>query len=651
MNLKSYMNHTFKILCFCLIVFFPLSAFPQQDSVETQDFEDIGEFADGIFERELESSNIPGGVFVFVKDGEIKFSNGYGFANIEEEIPVSPESTLFYIASVTKSFTATAIMQLVEQEKLNLHTDINSYLSRFLVDNEFQVPVTLENLLTHTSGFDDKNIGYVSTEYTDTQPLWKYLESNTPHIVREPGKYIAYSNHGYGLAGLIIEEVSGVSYAEFINSNIFRPLGMNKSTASIPLRPGLTHDLAIGYDYDLFSEELISQPLGFRNIPPAGVISSTGMDMAKFLIAHLQRGEYNGNRIFSIKTSHDMHRQQFTQDPNLPGFAYGFYERHYGELRILQHAGGYIGYSALLFMIPEENLGFFIAVNRNTSRLSVKFVEEFLKKYFTVEKSAVLAISSPEELRNNAERFTGSYHTTRYSRRSVEKIAVWDNPLEVTFNNVGNLILKPKFGEESYWLQVDSLIFRNIDNGESLAFEQDREKEITYMFKGGAGIYPPTTFEKLSWKNDPVVQKIILISISGILASSFLVWPFVVLTMFIIRKIRKVNRETKTLPLASFLCGLTGMIGIVVIVGIDTFIGNSQYRLKLVYGMTSEMIVLLSIPPVICVFILLLAAFSIKSWKEKYWSLTGRIYYTAIVLTLICFIAFLYNWNFIGFLY
>ncbi len=194
-----------------------------------QDPAELAVFLDGLLGGLMAERHIPGAVALVVKDGTVFFAKGYGFADLETRRPVNPEATLFRVASVSKLFTATAVMQLVEQGKLDLHVDVNQYLESFSLKAGFGKPVTLANLLTHTGGFDDAFLGSAQPLEWEPIPLGKYLSIHMPPRVMPPGDLISYSNHGLALAGYLVERASGQPFAEYVKEHILQPLGMQRS--------------------------------------------------------------------------------------------------------------------------------------------------------------------------------------------------------------------------------------------------------------------------------------------------------------------------------------------------------------------------------------------------------------------------------------
>src|SRR3989454_2828814 len=270
----------------------PAPSVPRQQG--PTDPQELEAFLDPFFAEQMEKLHIPGAVFLLVKDGEIFFTKGYGFANLEKKTPVVPDKTLFRVASISKLFTATAVMQLSEQGLLKLDDDVNKYLTLFQLEANYPQPVTVVNLLTHTGGFDDRFIGMAARSVSEVVSLGPYLAARMPPRVLPPGEVSSYSNHGMALAGYLVEVISGVPFARYIDENILQPLGMRRSSFLLP--PHLAPDLAVGYIY----KDDASQPVPFdylNKVGPAGSLNATATDIAPFMIAHLQDGRYGETRI------------------------------------------------------------------------------------------------------------------------------------------------------------------------------------------------------------------------------------------------------------------------------------------------------------------------------------------------------------------
>jgi CubicO group peptidase (beta-lactamase class C family) len=199
---------------------------PEPSSAPELTKADFEVFLDALIPSQLRNRNIAGAVVSVVKDGQVLFQKGYGYADLEGKKPVLPDKTLFRPGSISKLFTATAVMQLVEQGKLDLDRDVNDYLD-FPIPKTYPEPVTLRQLLTHTGGFEEtlKNL-FVAHE-SDLKPLRAYLVNEMPGRIFPPGKIPSYSNYGFTLAGYIVERVSGEKFERYVDNHILKPLGMN----------------------------------------------------------------------------------------------------------------------------------------------------------------------------------------------------------------------------------------------------------------------------------------------------------------------------------------------------------------------------------------------------------------------------------------
>jgi CubicO group peptidase (beta-lactamase class C family) len=340
-------------------------------------------FADTFFTEQMETHHIPGVTFVFVQGGEVVYASGYGYANLETATPIDADSSVVRIGSVSKPFVATAVMQLVEQGELDLHTDINQYLTVFQLESAFPEPVTLAHLLTHTGGFLDPP--YVT--YTDpqqVQPLGPFLAANMPSPTNPPGKAFIYSNFGYALAALIVEEVAGIPFDQYVEQNIFTPLKMTHS--SYLLAPPLPENLVTGYMFRDGTQ--IPQPIDYDDDYPGGSIVSTAEEMSHFLLAHLGDGCCQGGCILKATTLAEMHQRQADTPYEEQYVTFGFTEGIIDGQRVLGHTGAIRGFGSSLDLLPEHNAGYFFSFNAeclDTSACQIipefrrQFVERFLR--------------------------------------------------------------------------------------------------------------------------------------------------------------------------------------------------------------------------------------------------------------------------------
>jgi CubicO group peptidase (beta-lactamase class C family) len=320
--------------------------------------QDAQAWLDGFMPFALRRAAIPGAVVVIVKDGRVLLEKGYGVSDVARATPVDAGATLFRVGSVSKLFTWTAVMQLVEQGRLNLDADVNTYLD-FKIPPRHGAPITLRNLMTHTSGFEEQVRGIATEDPKGVRSLGAALKASIPQRIYAPGTTPAYSNYGAALAGYIVERVSGEPFEAYVAHHIFAPLGMGRSTFAQPLAPALMANMSRGY------LSAAQPPYPYENIVwrPAGALTTTGDDMARFLIAHLQDGRFGDARILRPETARYMHSHTLTLLPPLDCMALGFYEMNLNGRRIIGHDGDTVLFHANVSLFPDEGVGLFFAFN------------------------------------------------------------------------------------------------------------------------------------------------------------------------------------------------------------------------------------------------------------------------------------------------
>lgn len=332
----------------------------ERDTVES--------FADEVIGQAAARGDIPGAVLAVVQDGEVLLLKGYGYADLEKGIPMNPRSTLVRTGSIGKVFTAIAILQLVERGRLSMDEDVNAYLKSFQVPATFPEPVRLRHLLSHTAGFTSEVTYTVFDEGSGGQ-----IQTAPEQLLRElvrvrpPGQVFAYDNLGLGILGFVLRDVYGSSNNEVISKHILKPLGMTETLMGIP--EGRAGDFATCHDRQPDGNWAPCRYQVFRDIiEGAGNVSPTVADMAKFMIAMLKKGEYEGGRLltpemFDEYTNVDLHRHH----PRLPGAGWIIDEKGPVGRGGLGHLGGSRGTLSNLLLYPEGNFGFFLSVNGSIS--------------------------------------------------------------------------------------------------------------------------------------------------------------------------------------------------------------------------------------------------------------------------------------------
>jgi len=495
----------------------PSSTSPQPTHQMTRG--DVEAFLDGMVPTLLQREDIAGAIIVIVKNGDVIFSKGYGYADVKGRVPVSPTATLFRPGSISKLFTWTAVMQLVEQGKLNLDHDVNEYLD-FQVPHTFGRPVTVRNLMTHTPGFEEVLKDLMVDRAADLPSLRAFVIAHQPNQIYVPGTIPAYSNYGADLAGYMVQRVSGMPFEEYIQANIFRPLGMSHATFMEPLPDSLNAMMSKGY-------ELASQdPKPFELIPPLpapdGSLSIMGADMAPFMIAHLQNGKYGETRILQQSTAELMHARQFSMDPAVNGMALGFYEESRNGHRIVGHGGDLNYFHSDMHLIADEGLGFFVSYNSaGKGELDVRTALwiNFLDRYFPApeRKQEVAANTSIDSV-------SGQYLSSRRAQTTILRSLWWGLAESSVSQNRDSTILvdsmKDFAGQPKRWSSLGNMQFREAGGQQLLVFKRDTSGNLEMITED-----PIEIFQRVPWTENKTVLLIALGFTALVFALTLVLWP------------------------------------------------------------------------------------------------------------------------------
>jgi CubicO group peptidase (beta-lactamase class C family) len=479
---------------------------------------DLGAFLDGLVPMQLQREDIAGAVIAVVKDGQLFFARGYGYSDAAKKTPVIPGSTLFRPGSISKLFTWTAVMQLVEQGKLDLDRDVNTYLD-FKIPHTYPQPITLRNLMTHTPGFEEGYKNLIQQDARHLQPLGQYLGSHIPRRIFPPGVIPAYSNYGAALAGYIVERVSGRPFNQYVEEQIFKPLGMMHSTFAQPLQNSLKPLMSGGYT--TASEP--AQPFEVIEDAPAGALSTPAGDLCHFMIAHLQDGRFNGAAILRPETARLMHSRQSGPHPALNGMALGFYEQNRNGHRIISHGGDTVYFHSDLYLIPDVQVGLFMSYNsagKGEMDPRAAVFEKFMDRYFpdTAPPQATLASAA-----RDAKTVTGLYLSSRRSETTILSVVSAFEQLKVSANSDGTIsvdALKNYSGQPKHLREVGPLLFRDVNGSDRVAFTRDASGHLVLALD-----FPVFIFQRVPWYKSTYLNNGIFYGSLGVFGLALLLWP------------------------------------------------------------------------------------------------------------------------------
>jgi CubicO group peptidase (beta-lactamase class C family) len=485
---------------------------------------DFETFLDALIPSQLRNRNIAGAVISVVKDGQLLFQKGYGFADIEDRKPVLPDQTLFRPGSISKLFTATAVMQLVEQGKLDLDRDVSDYLD-FTIPKTYPEPITLRQLLTHTGGFEEtlKNL-FVAHE-RDIKPLRTYLVNEMPARIFPPGKIPAYSNYGFTLAGYIVGRVSGEKFERYIENHILKPLGMNNSTFDQPLPTQLAPKMSKGY----LSASKKPRDFEFVQAAPAGALSTTAADMTRFMLAFLQDGSVDGVSILKPETVRQMETRQFEFHPMLCGLGITFMEYLIDPVRIIAHGGDTVYFHSDMILIPEAHLGYFLSYNslgKDVGGGRGEVWRALVNRYLPSAAQPKADFDS-NTAKSNGRAVSGFYDGTRRAETTFLKILALSDQFKVGSDNKGVLQIegmKNQSGELRRWREIAPLIYREADGLERIGFRRDASGAVGEMLPFPA-IYEG---QRVPWYASKILVGLVIGGSLLLALLTVLLWPVAV---------------------------------------------------------------------------------------------------------------------------
>jgi CubicO group peptidase (beta-lactamase class C family) len=446
---------------------------PQPSAAPELSKADFETFLDALIPSQLQNRNIAGAVVSVVKDGQVLFQKGYGYADVEQKKPVLPDQSLFRPGSISKLFTATAVMQLVEQGKLELDRDVNEYLD-FTIPKTYPEPVTLRQLLTHTGGFEETLKNLFVTHESDIKPLRTYLVNEMPARIFPPGKIPSYSNYGFTLAGYIVERVSGEKFEHYIENHILKPLKMEHSTFDQPLPSPLAPQMSKGY----LSASKKPRDFEFVQAAPAGALTTTAADMTRFMLAFLQDGAVDGVSILKPETVRQMETRQFEFHPMLPGLGITFIEYLKDPVRIIAHGGDTVYFHSDMILIPDAHFGYFLSYNslgKDVGGGRGEVWRTLVNRYFPSAGPAKADVD-PSTAKSGGRAIGGLYEGTRRGETTFLKILALVSQFSVTSDKDGVVQIegmKNQSGELKRWREIAPLIYREIDGLEKIGFRRD----------------------------------------------------------------------------------------------------------------------------------------------------------------------------------
>lgn len=477
---------------------------------------DVDAWLDGYMPYAIRKADIVGAVVTVVKDGEILTSRGFGYSNLERRTPVDGYETMFRPGSISKLFTWISVMQLVEQGKIDLDEDINTYLD-FKIPDAFGAPITMRNLMTHTPGFQERFKNLIIGDVDLYMSLEEFLKSSPPPArIFPPGVTPAYSNYGTALAGYIVQRLSGEAFEDYVENHIFEPLGMERATFRQPLPAEFEQYMSDGY---LSASD--GEPKYYELVPmaPAGSLAASSEAMGRFMIGLLEQDP----AILKPETWRQMYETIYQLSPPLNAMALGFWELDKGGLQARGHGGDTVFFHSDLNIFIDNNVGIYVAVNsagEGAGVLRFSVTTDFAQRYFP--EATVPVGPRLETAKEHGSLVTGVYESSRTVATNFAALVRYLGQEKIGMNEDGDLVL-PLFGVEATWREVEPFVWRHNNGLERLTAVMTEDGRLDYV-----------TFEPVSpiihllpapWYRSSVIWTPLIAAAIGVLALTLIFWP------------------------------------------------------------------------------------------------------------------------------
>jgi CubicO group peptidase (beta-lactamase class C family) len=606
---------------------------------------DLEAFVDGVVGGFMAQEQIAGAEVAVVRDGETLLVKGYGIDSVEPRRAVDPNASLFRIGSISKTFTWLSIMQLAERGQLRLDDPINDHLPDELdvPDEGFERPIRVIDLMNHTAGFEDILQGLFVAEDATPLPLQEQLRQRRPHRVREPGKFMVYSNYSTALAGAIVAQVSGMEYESYVERNILVPLGLAHTTFREHYEPteGLPQPMSPALAAHM-SQNIEARNGAWQTIPhehivsmaPAGAAVSTAGDMARYMLALLDPQRLEATGVLEAETFAQLREPSFQGAPGMPAMHHGFFNMPLGvtaRLAVdnLSHGGATLHFRSFMVVTDDlggqGTLGIFVAANSASAVTMVQaLAERILAKYFPPIPE--IAPTVPEGGVGRAQEYAGQYRTARRSYTQFEKI-INVGAVNVTATKEGYLVISLG-GPALRFVEIGKDLFRQPEGDATIAFVRDERGAISHLVTHIGTLERVEFFASLQW-------------LALTLATTLLICIGV-----LIGAVRRRSADVLTGIAIAWLAFMVLMVAWVLP------FSAPEAQDQFVYGYPHPLLkVALAVGVVATGLSVLGIATLVPVWRERAWPMGRRLRHTSAVAWFLLLVATLLHWNAIGFRY
>lgn len=509
---------------------------------------DLEAYVDGLVPPAIARGGLAGAVVVVVKDGQVLLSKGYGYADVERRKPMDPARTLLRPGSISTLFTWTAVMQLAERGKLDLDADVNTYLD-FKIRDYYGQPITLRHLMTHSAGFEDSGKHRFAADPSRLLKLGDYLKAVQPRRIYAPGTVPAYSNYGAALAGYIVERVAGQSFDDYVEEHVFEPLRMRHSSFRQPLPKGLAGEMAQSY----VAAGAVPVPFELVNPAPAGGLSSTGEDMAHFMLAQLDQGRYGSDAIVQPHTLQSMQATALRPIPGLDAMTLGFFRRDERGPLLIGHDGATEAFQSSLTLLPAHRLGVFVSADgpaRAGRALHRDLVDGVIQRYYPSPASDTPTLPTAYL---HGEQVRGRYENSRGSASNFLAIARLFGSATVVLNDddtIGVSSLRTGDGRIKRWREIEPYVWREVGGDGRLAAKMSDNEVIAI---GSDDLPAATWLQPVPGWRSPGWMLPLLFAALGVQALALCLWPVAAIVRYQTQRRLRLDGRERDLRLLTML--------------------------------------------------------------------------------------------------
>ena len=593
----------------------------QNRAIAPDKIDGLPAFLDATVTTLMGQHHIVGSAVAVAWDGRLVFLKGYGKSRLDTGTTVDPSLTVFRIGSVTKPFTAAAVMQMVESGALDLRRDVRKYLP----DVPLRYGANTHQLLTHTSGLDERFAGSYTDSPEHLQRLTEHLQKYTPEQLHSPGNAYSYSNYNYALAGLLVERLSGLRYEQYMAERVFGPLRMIATTAYQPPDANRAADLATSYRWTGTRYEPVSYT--YTQPSPSGSMTTTAEDLGRFLLAMLGDGSVDGARVLSPDSVRTLLAPQYSPDARIPATAYGFsYLPSRGQP--LLYSGGTLGdQAAMVLLVPAARFGIVVLSN------ALPGVGDFLYDPLMSHLAGpVIPLPPPipmADALHRREQFAGTYRRFQQARNEMSRVRTLMPMMQprVTLGQEGAIEWQ---GER--WLEIEPLVFRSVRSSDHIVFRTNQRGDISELHTRGA------TYERIPWWEQATFN----LAIMTVCLLAFV--GYAVSAGFRAVRRRAAFREGKVARRWAVFVALANLAFISGVAVLFRDFGR-------ITPLPLSIVLLLSLPLISLAATLALPYFAMMAWRNEWWTRSRRVGYSIFVACALAFMVFLNHWKLLGFRY